>query len=58
MAYPMRKVVATRFVSSKYARPGEGCYWFTLECGHEEISKASNGTPKRKRCRDCGLGRP
>jgi hypothetical protein len=56
MTYPLRKVVKSEFVSSKYCRPGEGSYFFTLDCGHITVSKASNGQPKRKRCRDCGLG--
>ncbi len=24
-----------------------------LDCGHEQVRKASHGVPKRARCRDC-----
>lgn len=57
MSYPLRAVTKTVEISSKYCRPGEGCYLFTLECGHTAVAKRSEGRPARKRCRDCGLGR-
>jgi hypothetical protein len=50
----LRKVVRTRFVTNKYCRIGEGCIWHSLECGHETVNKQSDGTPSRKRCRECG----
>ena len=52
---PLKKVTKTEPISSKYCRPGEGCYMFTLECGHTAVAKRSQGSPERKRCRDCGM---
>jgi hypothetical protein len=55
-AYPLKKVISVETLTNKYCRPGEGCYKFTLICGHTAVSKQSNGTPKHKRCRDCHYG--
>lgn len=48
-----RRVLKVDFMTTKYNRPGEGTNRFVLECGHETFAKASQGTPKRKHCRDC-----
>lgn len=50
---PWRRVKEAEFVVTKYNRPGEGCWRFTLVCGHTVTAKASQGQPRRKRCRDC-----
>lgn len=55
---PLRKVIKTITLETKYNRWGEGSYRFILECGHDAVAKQSAGTPKKKRCRDCGMGRP
>lgn len=52
---PLRLVVGVRDVETKYNRPGEGSRWHFLECGHETVTKQSEGFPRRKRCRECGL---
>jgi hypothetical protein len=46
-------VVNTRNVTNKYCRPGEGCRWHHLECGHEIVRKQSYGYHKRMRCPEC-----
>lgn len=53
MNFPLRKVLKTVDTTNKYCRPGEGCRWHHLECGHQVITKQSAGFPARKRCRDC-----
>lgn len=53
--FPLRKVVEVRAHTTRYNRPGEGSNQFILECGHVAWSKYSQGTPKRKRCRQCYL---
>ncbi len=32
-----------------------GAYRYTLECGHTEARKASDGTPKKLRCQICQM---
>lgn len=58
MNYPLKAVTGTVELTNKYCRPGEGCRRHNLECGHYVICKQSAGFARRKRCRDCHLGRP
>jgi hypothetical protein len=50
---PFRKVVRVIFSQNKYNRPYEGRHEHVLECGHSIVTKASYGTPRRMRCREC-----
>lgn len=50
---PLKRVKSVRFTQNKYNRHAEGKNEFTLECGHVVVSKASEGEPSRKRCRQC-----
>lgn len=52
---PWRRVTGVQFVTTKYNRTGEGCNRFFLECGHETVAKASQGQPRKKRCRQCQM---
>jgi len=51
--YPLRRVKETTFCQSKYSRPGHGSNRFFLECGHTVYANYSQGSPDRKRCREC-----
>jgi hypothetical protein len=58
MTHPLRKVVlSTPCGASRYTGYQHKSINLKLECGHELYRKASAGTPKTARCRDCGLGR-
>lgn len=52
---PVRNVVGKEFSHDRRCRPGEGSYFFKLECGHVVRSKKSNGTPIRKHCIQCQM---
>jgi hypothetical protein len=54
--WPLRKVLKVKFWTSRYNKTGEGRNEFMLECGHSMLAKTSEGTPSRKRCRDCFVG--
>lgn len=56
--YPLKRVIRTEDVSTRYNRIGEGSRWHYLECGHSVVCKQSCGFSIKKRCRDCWLGRP
>jgi hypothetical protein len=51
--YPLKKVVRRQNWTNKYCRPGEGRRTHYLECGHEIMTKQSDGYPRRKRCEEC-----
>jgi hypothetical protein len=55
--YPLRRVKDSRFIQSRYNRPGAGLNKVLLECGHIEYRKASLPVPKQCRCRDCFMQR-
>lgn len=52
-AHPLRRVVSRVAYTTRYNRPQEGGYHDTLECGHDWYGKRSQGTPDRRRCREC-----
>jgi hypothetical protein len=54
---PLRRVVAAKFLQSRYNRPGSGLNKVLLECGHIEYRKASLPVPNKCRCYDCFKGR-
>ncbi len=48
-----RKVVKSEFCQPLRARVGHGSYWLTLECGHNDVRKASQKIPEFVYCSDC-----
>lgn len=56
--HPLRRVVSVKFTQSPYTKPGQGCLWHKLECGHEVTTKTSAKSATRKRCRECPPAHP